>query len=106
MNRIRSTEGLESLTNLDILDLHGNQITSVTHTNRLATLRVLNLAANSLKELPCLDGLASLQELNVRRNRIVKVSPSAVARATKLERLYLSNNELRRSVAIVTALPW
>ena len=102
-SRIRSTDGLESLINLDILDLHGNQITAVTNTKRLSALRVWNLAANSLKELPSLEGLVALQELNVRRNRIAKVS-SGVGHAKKLERLFLSNNELRRSVNLTSAV--
>lgn len=56
---------------------------------------MLNLAANSLKRLPSLDGLASLEELNAKRNRICKIAPE-VSLAKRLERLYLSNNELRR----------
>ncbi|XP_046439102.1 leucine-rich repeat-containing protein 49-like [Daphnia pulex] len=94
-NRLKTTEGLESLQSLDILDLHGNQITALTGMSRLRTLRVLNLAANSLKKLPSLDGLLALEELNAKRNRICKIVPE-VAHAKRLERLYLSNNELRR----------
>ena len=86
--------GLESLVNMDILDLHGNQISVMTNLNRLASLRVLNLAANALKKVPSLEGLSSLQELNVKRNRISKIA-SQTGHARKLERLYLSNNELR-----------
>lgn len=93
--RLKTTEGLESLESLDILDLHGNQITALTGVSRLRTLRVLNLAANSLKKLPSLDGLLALEELNAKRNRISKIVPE-VALAKRLERLYLSNNELRR----------
>ncbi|KAI9556775.1 hypothetical protein GHT06_016566 [Daphnia sinensis] len=94
-NRLKTTEGLESLQSLDILDLHGNQIAALTGMSRLRTLRVLNLAANSLKKLPSLDGLLALEELNAKRNRICKIVPE-VAHAKRLERLYLSNNELRR----------
>lgn len=93
--RLKTTEGLESLQSLDILDLHGNQIAALTGMSRLRTLRVLNLAANSLKKLPSLDGLVALEELNAKRNRICKIVPE-VAHAKRLERLYLSNNELRR----------
>ena len=95
--RLKTTEGLESLQSLDILDLHGNQIAALTGVSRLRTLRVLNLAANSLKKLPSLDGLVALEELNAKRNRICKILPE-VAHAKRLERLYLSNNELRRWV--------
>ena len=80
---------------MDILDLHGNQISVLTNVNRLSNLRVLNLAANVLKKLPCLEGLSSLEELNVKRNRISKIV-SEFNHVKKLERLYLSNNELRR----------
>lgn len=93
--RLKSTEGLESLQSLDILDLHGNQIGALTGVSRLKNLRVLNLAANSLKKLPSLEGLGSLEELNAKRNRISKIAPEVIL-AKRLERLYLSNNELRR----------
>lgn len=93
--RLKSTDGLEALESLDILDLHGNQIAALTGVSRLRALRVLNLAANSLKKLPSLDGLIALEELNAKRNRIAKIVPE-VAHARRLERLYLSNNEMRR----------
>lgn len=96
--RLKSTEGLESLQSLDILDLHNNQISVLAGLGRLRALRVLNLAANSLKKLPSLDGLSSLEELNAKRNRICKIVPE-VAHAKRLERLYISNNELRRYVS-------
>lgn len=49
-----------------------------------------------LKKLTPLDGLSSLEELNARRNRITKIAPEVLANSRRLERLYLSNNELRR----------
>ena len=93
--RIKKIEGLEALLNLDILDLHGNQITAITNLSHLSTLRVLNLAVNSLKKIPSLEGLVSLEELNLKRNKICKIA-TEVCKAKKLERLYLSNNDLRR----------
>ena len=93
--RIKKIEGLEALLNLDILDLHGNQITAITNLSHLSTLRVLNLAVNSLKKIPSLEGLISLEELNLKRNKICKIA-TEVCKAKKLERLYLSNNDLRR----------
>ncbi len=48
-----------------------------------------------MKKVPSLEGLISLEELNLKRNRICKIA-AEIAKARKLERLYLSNNDLRR----------
>ena len=47
--RIQQITGLESLVKLDVLDLHGNQITTVQNLNHLTELRVLNLAGNQIE---------------------------------------------------------
>ena len=47
--RIRQVTGLESLVKLDVLDLHGNQISVIENLNHLTELRVLNLAGNQIE---------------------------------------------------------
>lgn len=72
-SRIRRIEGLENLTKLDVLDLHGNQIKEVTRLDHLSELRVLNLAGNLIELVDNLSGMDALTELNLRRNRIRSV---------------------------------
>ena len=71
--RIKKIECLDSLTKLDVLDLHGNNISRVESLDHLAELRVLNLAGNLITQVDSLSGMDALTELNLRRNRITTV---------------------------------
>ncbi len=53
--------GLEKMTGLRVLDLHGNAIRTIANTAHLRALTVLNLADNCLVSLEGLGTLASLQ---------------------------------------------
>ena len=92
--RIRRIEGLNSLIKLEVLDFHGNQITQVGGLSTLSELKVLNLAGNQIRVIGASDlrGLRSLQELNLRRNRIKHLL--GFGETPKLQKLFLSNNEL------------
>jgi leucine-rich repeat-containing protein 49 len=94
--RIRRIEGLNFLTKLEVLDLHGNQITQVGRLSALCELKVLNLAGNQIRVIGSSDlqGLHSLQELNLRRNRIRRLL--GFAETPQLQKLFLSNNELHK----------
>ena len=48
-NNIQEIEGLELLSRLDVLDLHGNKIRKISNINHLSQLRVLNLADNEIE---------------------------------------------------------
>lgn len=82
------------MTKLEVLDLHGNQITQVGGLSTLSELKVLNLAGNQIRIVGSSDlqGLQSLQELNLRRNRIKRLL--GFAETPRLQKLFLSNNEL------------
>ena len=94
--RLRRIEGLSTLKKIEVLDLHGNQITHVTGLNSLAELKVLNLAGNQIRYIGIGDfqGLASLQELNLRRNRLKKLL--GFGETLNLSKLFISNNDLQR----------
>ena len=96
--RIRKIEGLDNLTKIEVLDLHGNEIQEVNGLSKLAMLRVLNLAGNKLIAIGPQDfqGLTTLQELNLKRNKIKKVM--GFGETPNLEKLFLSNNDIRRFV--------
>lgn len=89
-------EGLRCLLKLEVLDLHGNQITQVGGLSNLSELKVLNLAGNQIRILGNYDlqGLRSLQELNLRRNRLKKLL--AFGETPQLIKLFLNNNEIQR----------
>lgn len=94
--RIKRIEGLQNLTKIEVLDLHGNQILNVMGLATLCELKVLNLAGNQIRNVGVLDlqGLKCLQELNLRRNRIKKLL--CFNETPNLQKLFISNNELQR----------
>ncbi|PVD20176.1 hypothetical protein C0Q70_20671 [Pomacea canaliculata] len=77
---------------LDVLDLHGNQISTIENLSHLSELRVLNLAGNQIVLVDSLSGLDALAELNLRRNKIRAVAD--VDSLPNLQRLFLSFNEI------------
>lgn len=87
---------MENLKKIEVLDLHGNQITHVGGLSGLSELKVLNLAGNQIKAIGIkdLNGLGSLQELNLRRNRLKKLL--GFADTPNLSKLFISNNDLQR----------
>lgn len=92
--RIKRIEGLKTLHRLEVLDLHGNQLTQVGGLQSQGELKVLNLAGNQIKVLGSLDlaGLRSLRELNLRRNRLKCLL--GFSETPQLTKLFLSNNEI------------
>jgi leucine-rich repeat-containing protein 49 len=102
---------LDALTRLEVLDLHGNQLTSLAGLSPLADLKVLNAAGNQLRMVTEneLRGLSALEELNLRRNRIRRVE--GIGHATKLVKLFLSNNNITtyvqfKSLVYFSVLLW
>lgn len=78
---------------LEVLDLHGNRITLAGGLGGLRELKVLNLAGNQLRSAD-LRGLPQLRELNLKRNKLRRVS--GCDGVPKLQKLFLSNNDLQR----------
>lgn len=78
-----------------MLDLHGNQIQTVTGLSNLCDLKVLNLAGNQIKAIGTTDlqGLVALQELNLRRNKLKKLL--GFGDTPNLLKLFLSNNDVQ-----------
>lgn len=93
---MRKIEGLDTLKKIEVLDLHGNQITHVNGLSCLNELKVLNLAGNQIRFIGVGDfqGLTALQELNLRRNRLKKLL--GFGETPNLTKLFISNNDLQR----------
>ncbi|KAM4035815.1 leucine-rich repeat-containing protein 49 isoform 3-T3 [Anomaloglossus baeobatrachus] len=94
LERIQKISNLENLKSLDVLDLHGNQISNIENIGHLGELRVLNLARNRISQVENLKGLDSLTELNLRHNNISAVRD--VDTLPSLQLLYLSFNNILR----------
>ncbi|KAI7808321.1 toll-like receptor 7 [Triplophysa rosa] len=98
-NRIYSFkwEGLVYLTNLKVLDLSGNRLTSVPClSNYTKSIEVLVLRKNSIFQLPpdFLKDAFSLKKLDLGYNRIQFIDPLSFPENVidRLETLYLNNN--------------
>ncbi|XP_012274985.1 protein flightless-1 isoform X2 [Orussus abietinus] len=86
---------LESLTNLQELDLSQNALPRVPDAiYSLVNLRRLNISDNQITELSAaIDLWQKLETLNVCRNKLTAL-PSSLCKILTLRRLYLNDNEL------------
>lgn len=84
------------MTKIEVLDLHGNQLTHINGLNSLSELKVLNLAGNQIRFVGTTDfsSLVSLQELNLRRNKIKKIL--GLGESPSLVKIFVSNNNLQK----------
>ena len=72
-NKITEIKGLDSLDNIDTLNLAHNQITKIKSLENLITLRNLNLTYNQITELKGINGLLNLYDFEVFKNPITKI---------------------------------
>jgi Leucine-rich repeat (LRR) protein len=93
-NRITETIGLENLTNLKDLHLSRNQITHMRGFDHLTNLEKLYLSGNQLTEITGLDNLANLKELYLNENQITCIK--GLENLSHLEILDLSHNQIAR----------
>ena len=89
---ISSLAGLEHATNLEILDLHNNNITDISPLQNLTRLKSLGLEDNNLLDISRLSGLTNLTELGLTGNSISVISP--LRNLTKLVELWLDDNDI------------
>lgn len=111
-NALHGTLGpqLGNLTNLEVLDLHGNSVSALpSNMDEICSLRILNVAGNKLVSLP-FDLLASLplMELDAARNRLSGTLLSVnVQHLSQLRALDVSSNALTSVTATgVVELPY
>uniref|UniRef100_A0AAQ5YIC5 TIR domain-containing protein n=1 Tax=Amphiprion ocellaris TaxID=80972 RepID=A0AAQ5YIC5_AMPOC len=90
-----SEHSLQSLTQLSLLQLHGNYLPKVPRAlRRLSTLDVLDLSFNVISELDCLDfqHLTRLTELNLNHNRISSLRGCVFQNLNDLKVLNMGQN--------------
>lgn len=98
---------LSNLTELEILDVHGNNISALPHKlENMSRLRILNISENSFESLP-FDDLARLPltELNVRKNKLIgTLIEESIDSLPQLQTLDASSNQLTRLVPLGNAI--
>ncbi|KAF4465601.1 receptor kinase 5 precursor [Fusarium albosuccineum] len=98
---------LSNLSELEILDVHGNNISALPNKiENMSRLRILNLSENSFESLP-FDGLAnlSLTELNLRKNKLKgTLIEEPIGCLPQLHTLDASGNQLQRLVPLGSSI--
>lgn len=92
---ITDASGIEQLTNLTLLRLEKNQLTSLPSTiNQLTLLKHLNLGENALTSLPeNITNIPSLEVLYLNNNQLETI-PESINNLSKLTLLAIGNNKL------------
>lgn len=83
---------LQNLPDLQILNLHGNQISSAEPFRNLTGMQWLDLGDNKLSDISPLAGMTGLQSLSLHGNEITDIS--ALTNMTGLVNLYLDDNKI------------
>jgi internalin A len=89
---VKSLEGLQYATNLELLDLQENEVTDLSPLAHLPRLRILRLRQNDLTTLHGLGELPALEVLQVDQNRLRDIS--ALATQTTLTTLRMNRNDV------------
>jgi len=97
----RIDEGIEKIESLHLLpdvlslNLHANQIQTISGLDRLTHLSELDLSDNSIEKVSGLDSLVCLKILNLSSNSIAEITPTDMASLVSLRHLNLSYNTLQ-----------
>lgn len=92
-NDLTSLEGVESLYHLTSLSVPYNKIKSLEPLKNLTSLQYLTVELNQLKSLKGIENLTNLVSLNAAGNKISSLKP--LANLTKLTTLSVYNNNLK-----------
>lgn len=85
-------QNLSSLSNLKILSIQSNRLTSITGLNDLLNLEELYISHNALTDLTGLENNKNLRVLDFSNNRVTKLE--GLAHLTQLEEVWASSNGL------------
>lgn len=99
--------GLSNLTSLEILDLHGNNVSALPrNVDKMSRLRILNLSENSFESLPFGDlAKLPLTELLLKKNKLSgTLIEDPVDVLPELQALDASANQLTRLVPLGAAI--
>ena len=106
MNSITKITNLENFTNLDMIDLHDNNISGAidfqTCFGMLKNLKTLNLSNNAIEEVNINCAMSSLVEINLRHNRI-KTFKINSPNLSSLAKMFLSTNQIKTFDKVLTS---
>jgi protein phosphatase 1 regulatory subunit 7 len=86
------TQNLDALSNLRIISIQSNRLTSITGLSSLRNLEELYLSHNAITDLSGLESNTSLRVLDFSNNQVSKLEH--ISHLRNLEELWASNNEL------------
>lgn len=92
LRNINGLAGLEYATNLRVLHLEHNQISSITSLSGLTALEILVLNNNQISDLSPLSGLRALTDLDIHENAITSLS--SLAGLSSLRYLNAHDNQI------------
>jgi len=96
---IADLTGLEYCTNLEVLELKGNEITDLSPLPQLVNLKKLSLGRNEVTDILPLSYLVNLEYLYLGRNEITDLSP--LSQLVNLKELNLSSNKITDLLPLV-----
>ncbi len=104
--KITEIEGLESLTELQELNLDENHIMQIEGLEPLVNLKELHLNGNKIGQISGLGTLVNLHELDLGNNQITKIE--GLERLVHLQKLFLNGNKIGRIEGLHTlaSLDW
>ncbi|MDA1049634.1 MAG: leucine-rich repeat domain-containing protein [Planctomycetota bacterium] len=90
---IKDLTGLEKCRSLALLDLAGNEITTIDAIAGLKNIQSLDLSKNKITDIKPIEGLTKLQHLELSDNQVSDLA--AVAKLDNMRSFYISNNKVQ-----------
>jgi internalin A len=97
---VKTLIGLDKLTALEFLDLRRNTIVDTKLVSNLIHLTTLKLAKNQVAEISTVSKLTELTFLSISENNFDVTTLNALIQLTKLDTLYLRDNQLTNITAL------
>lgn len=91
-NKITELKGLDTLTNLKILSIQSNRLTSIAGLSKLQNLEELHISHNAIKEISGLEGNTNLRVIDISANPIEHLT--GLKQLKLLQELWASNCKL------------
>ena len=91
-NKITALDVSSSKSTMTMLDVNGNQLSSVNGLSQLEIIDAVNIAHNQFDNLKDFSGLKTLRWLNIRDNKITDLAP--LGQLTDLQYLMLDGNQI------------
>mgnify|MGYP006283710741 FL=1 len=94
-NKIKKISNLGHLSKLEELNLAHNSITTISGIDKLKNLKTLNLSHNNISEITGIYSLFKLKELNLRNNNLSHI-PNLLKYLAELAKINLAQNEIKK----------